>query len=93
MLEIKGDRPVSYTHLDVYKRQMPALLLAFAVWVVWSVIVVKLPLVGFKFTPNQLFWLAALPGLSGALFRALYSFVVPIFGGRNWTVFLSLIHI
>ncbi len=66
---------------------MPALLLAFAVWVVWSVIVVKLPLVGFTFTPNQLFWLAALPGLSGALFRALYSFVVPIFGGRNWTVF------
>ena len=66
---------------------MPALLLAFAVWVVWSVIVVKLPKVGFHFTPNQLFWLAALPGLSGALFRVLYSFVVPIFGGRNWTVF------
>ena len=66
---------------------MPALLLAFAVWVVWSVIVVKLPLVGFQFTPNQLFWLAALPALSGALFRVLYSFVVPIFGGRNWTVF------
>ena len=66
---------------------MPALLLAFAVWVVWSVIVVKLPKVGFQFTPNQLFWLAALPGLSGAFFRVLYSFVVPIFGGRNWTVF------
>ncbi|CDH46383.1 nitrate/nitrite transporter [Candidatus Contendibacter odensensis] len=66
---------------------MPALLLAFAVWVVWSVIVVELPHVGFKFTTNQLFWLAALPGLSGAFFRALYSFVVPIFGGRNWTVF------
>jgi NNP family nitrate/nitrite transporter-like MFS transporter len=28
-----------------------------------------------------------LPGLSGALFRLLYSFVVPIFGGRNWAVF------
>ena len=65
---------------------MPALLLAFAVWVVWSVIVVELPHIGFKFTTNQLFWLAALPGLSGAVFRALYSFVVPIFGGRNWTV-------
>ncbi len=65
---------------------MPALLLAFAVWVVWSVIVVELPRIGFKFTTNQLFWLAALPGLSGAVFRALYSFVVPIFGGRNWTV-------
>jgi NNP family nitrate/nitrite transporter-like MFS transporter len=65
---------------------MPALLLAFAVWVVWSVIVVELPRIGFKFTTNQLFWLAALPGISGAVFRALYSFVVPIFGGRNWTV-------
>jgi NNP family nitrate/nitrite transporter-like MFS transporter len=66
---------------------MPALLLAFAVWVVWSVIVVELPHVGFQFTTNQLFWLAALPGLSGAFFRLLYSFVVPIFGGCNWTVF------
>lgn len=66
---------------------MPALLLAFAVWVVWSVIVVELPHIGFQFTPNQLFWLAALPGLSGAVFRILFSFVVPIFGGRNWTVF------
>ena len=65
---------------------MPALLLAFAVWVVWSVIVVELPRIGFRFTTSQLFWLAALPGLSGAVFRALYSFVVPIFGGRNWTV-------
>lgn len=66
---------------------MPALLLAFAVWVVWSVIVVQLPHIGYKFTTNQLFWLAALPGISGAVFRALYSFVVPVFGGRNWTVF------
>ncbi len=65
---------------------MPALLLAFAVWVVWSVIVVELPHIGFTFSTNQLFWLAALPGLSGAVFRALYSFVVPIFGGRNFTV-------
>jgi MFS transporter, NNP family, nitrate/nitrite transporter len=70
---------------------MPALLLAFAVWVVWSVIVVELPRIGFTFTTNQLFWLAALPGLSGALFRALYSFVVPIFGGRNWTVFSTML--
>ncbi len=66
---------------------MPALLLAFAVWVVWSVIVVELPHIGYQFSTNQLFWLAALPGLSGAFFRVLYSFVVPIFGGRNWTVY------
>ncbi|MEP7180569.1 MAG: MFS transporter [Betaproteobacteria bacterium] len=69
---------------------MPALLLAFAVWVVWSVVVVELPHIGYKFTTNQLFWLAALPGLSGVVFRALYSFVVPIFGGRNFTVWSTM---
>ncbi|MFN7087587.1 MAG: NarK family nitrate/nitrite MFS transporter [Burkholderiales bacterium] len=64
---------------------IPALLLAFAVWMVWSVVVVNLPNIGFKFTTNQLFWLAALPGLSGATLRIFYSFMVPIFGGRKWT--------
>lgn len=64
---------------------IPALLLSFAVWQVWSVVVAKLPLVGFTFTTDQLFWLAALPGLSGATLRIFYSFMVPIFGGRLWT--------
>ena len=64
---------------------IPALLLAFAVWMVWSVVVAKLPAVGFKFTTDQLFWLAAMPGLSGATLRIFYSFMVPIFGGRLWT--------
>lgn len=64
---------------------IPALLLAFSVWMVWSVVVARLPAIGFNFTPGQLFWLAALPGLSGATFRIFYSFMVPIFGGRLWT--------
>jgi NNP family nitrate/nitrite transporter-like MFS transporter len=64
---------------------IPALLLSFAVWMVWSVVVVRLPEVGFRFTTDQLFWLAALPGLSGATLRIFYSFMVPIFGGRRWT--------
>ena len=64
---------------------IPALLLSFAVWMVWSVVVAKLPAIGFKFTTDQLFWLAALPGLSGATLRIFYSFMVPIFGGRLWT--------
>ncbi len=66
---------------------MPALFLSFAVWMVWSVVVVELPKIGFGFTTSELFWLAALPGLSGAALRLAYSFVVPIFGGRNFTVF------
>ncbi len=64
---------------------IPALLLSFAVWMVWSVVVVNLPNVGFKFTTNQLFWLASLPALCGATLRIFYSFMVPIFGGRRWT--------
>src|SRR5690606_32571839 len=35
---------------------------------------------------SQLFWLAALPGFSGATLRIFYSFLVPILGGRNFTV-------
>lgn len=64
---------------------IPALLLAFAVWMVWSMVVVNLPNVGFKFDNDQLFWLASLPGLTGATLRIFYSFMVPIFGGRKWT--------
>ncbi|WP_348665970.1 TSUP family transporter, partial [uncultured Microbacterium sp.] len=64
---------------------IPALLLAFCVWMVWSVVVAKLPSIGFDYSTNQLFWLAALPGLSGATLRIFYSFMVPIFGGRLWT--------
>ncbi|HWJ71998.1 MAG TPA: MFS transporter [Kaistia sp.] len=68
---------------------IPALLLSFAVWQVWSVVVAKLPLVGFTLTTDQLFLLAALPGISGAVLRIFYSFMVPIFGGRLWTTLTS----
>lgn len=64
---------------------IPALLLAFSVWMVWSIVVAKLPSIGFEYTTDQLFWLAALPGISGATLRIFYSFMVPIFGGRLWT--------
>jgi NNP family nitrate/nitrite transporter-like MFS transporter len=77
-------RWVAYRNLWI---SAPALLLSFAVWVVWSIVVVEMPGVGFTFSTGELFWLAALPGLSGAILRLLYSFVVPIFGGRNWAIF------
>lgn len=64
---------------------VPCLLLSFAVWMVWSVVVAKLPSVGFAFNTEQLFWLAALPGLSGATLRIFYSFMPAMFGGRLWT--------
>jgi MFS transporter, NNP family, nitrate/nitrite transporter len=64
---------------------VPALFLAFAVWQLWSVVAVNLNALGFNFSTNQLFWLAAAPALSGATLRIFYSFMVPIFGGRRWT--------
>ena len=63
------------------------LLLSFAVWVLWSMVVVRLPDAGFPYTTNQLFWLAALPGLTGAALRFVFAFMVPLWGGRRWTVF------
>ena len=65
---------------------IPCLLLAFAVWLVWSAVATRLNDVGFTLTTNELFWLTALPGLSGATLRIFYSFMVPILGGRRWTV-------
>ena len=64
---------------------IPNLLLAFSVWMVWSVVVAKMPSIGFNFSVGERFWLAALPGLSGATLRIFYSFMIPIFGGRKWT--------
>ncbi len=63
--------------------------LAFSVWQVWSAVAAQLPNVGFAFTVNQLFWLAALPGLSGATLRIPYGLAVSKFGGRNWTLLSS----
>src|SRR3989344_2516910 len=59
---------------------VPALFLAFAIWQVWSVVAVSLPGLGFKYSTNQLFWLAAAPALSGATLRIFYSFMVPLDG-------------
>ncbi|CAN5255611.1 NarK family nitrate/nitrite MFS transporter [soil metagenome] len=60
--------------------------LAFSVWQVFSVVAAIMVTLSFGFSTNQFFWLAALPGLSGATLRIPYSFTVPIFGGRNWTL-------
>lgn len=64
---------------------VPSLFLAFAIWQVWSVVALGLPGLGFKYSTNQLFWLAAAPALSGATLRIFYSFMVPLVGGRRWT--------
>ena len=58
----------------------------FSVWLIWSVSSAFLLAQGFEFTPQQLFLLVALPNLVGSLLRLPYTFAVPKFGGRNWTI-------
>jgi NNP family nitrate/nitrite transporter-like MFS transporter len=60
-----------------------ALLFSFATWFVVSVLVVRLPAIGFKFDTMQLFWLAAMPGLAGGTLRVLHTFLIPIYGTRK----------
>lgn len=63
-----------------------ALILAFIVWQIWSVVAVHLNDVGFNLSKSELFTLAALPGLVGATARIIFTFMPGIMGGRNWTV-------
>ncbi|MGH8790044.1 MAG: NarK family nitrate/nitrite MFS transporter [Cupriavidus necator] len=79
--QTQGER-IAYRNLWI---SIPALMLAFVVWMLWSVVAVNLDRAGFQFTKNQLFWLTALPALSGATLRIFYSFLVPVFGGRRFT--------
>lgn len=60
--------------------------LGFVVWQLWSIVVVSLPAVGFAFDIGQTFWLISIPSLVGATLRLPYTFMVPKFGGRNWTI-------
>ncbi len=57
----------------------------------FSAVAVNLNKIGFNFTTDQLFLLTALPSLSGAILRVPYSFMVPLFGGRKWTVLSTVI--
>jgi len=64
--------------------------LGFSVWMIWSVSSAFLATVGFDLSVQQLFLLVGIPSLVGALLRLPYTFAVPAFGGRNWTVFSAL---
>lgn len=65
--------------------------LGFCVWALWSVVVPLLPGAGFSLTLDQQFWLIAVPSLVGATVRIPYTFAVPLFGGRNWTIISALL--
>ncbi|GMQ82139.1 MAG: hypothetical protein BMS9Abin05_1583 [Rhodothermia bacterium] len=68
---------------------VPCLLLAFAVWLMWSIIIVQMQNLGFSFDPDPakhtalLYTLPAIAGLAGATLRIPNSFLIAVGGGRN----------
>jgi NNP family nitrate/nitrite transporter-like MFS transporter len=65
--------------------------LGFGVWALWSIVVPQLNGVGFTLSVDQMLWLVSVPSLVGATLRIPYTFAVPVFGGRNWTVISALL--
>ncbi|KJS60094.1 nitrate/nitrite transporter [Streptomyces rubellomurinus] len=66
--------------------------IGFSVWSMWSVLVLFMsPAIGLGFTAGEKFLLVITPTLVGALLRLPYSYAVTRFGGRNWTVFASVV--
>lgn len=59
-----------------------SLIFSFATWFVMSAVVVRLPNIGFTFTPMELFWLAAIPGLASGILRLIHSYFIPVLGTR-----------
>ena len=75
-----GQRTVAWRNLAV---SVPALLVAFSVWMFWSILAVRMKDAGFPFSPAQLFTLISIAGLSGATLRIPSAFLVSLAGGRN----------
>ncbi|WP_419995674.1 NarK family nitrate/nitrite MFS transporter [Streptomyces boninensis] len=70
---------------------VPALLVGFVVWQVWSVTATNLADVGFAYSTSQLFWLTAIPGLTGGTGRLFYTFLGPKVGQRTWTALSTIV--
>lgn len=68
-----------------------SLLIAFCVWYLVSAIAPKLNEVGFALSKSQLYWLVAIPGLSGGILRLGYMFLPPIVGTRKLVGVTSLL--
>lgn len=67
------------------------LTLAFATWFLASAIAPKLQGLGFTLSKDQLYWLAAMPGLAGGTLRLVWMFLPPIMGTRRLVTLTSLL--
>lgn len=68
-----------------------ALHLNFNVWMMWSLVVVNLPQVGFALSASQQFMLVSIPPLVGALMRIVYASIWSWVGGGAWLALSTLV--
>jgi NNP family nitrate/nitrite transporter-like MFS transporter len=67
------------------------LTLAFASWFIASALAPKLSNVGFVLSVDQLYWLVAMPGLSGGVLRLVWMVLPPIIGTRRLVTLTTLL--
>jgi nitrate/nitrite transporter NarK len=63
--------------------------LGLATWLAWSLLVARAPELGFRYTPNQIAWLAALPALVMACLRVLDMVVPGTIAGSGWSTWAT----
>ncbi|GAA4891743.1 nitrate/nitrite transporter [Tessaracoccus lubricantis] len=101
-LETKGDWLVSWDPEDESKWDKKlawntltistfTLTLCFVAWFLPSAIIPKLNALGFTFTRPQLYWMAAMPGLSGGLLRLVWMVLPPKIGTRKMVTLTTLL--
>ena len=78
--ETTWDKPLAWRTLWITTF---ALTLCFVTWFMPSAIIPKLNSIGFSFTKGQLYWLAAMPGLSAGITRLLWMILPPMMGTRR----------
>ena len=84
----KWDKKLAYSTLTVTTF---TLTLCFAAWFLPSAIIPKLTALGYTFTKAQLYWMAAMPGLSGGLLRLVWMVLPPIMGTRKMVTLTTLL--
>lgn len=67
------------------------LTLAFVAWFLPSAIIPKLNPLGYSFSNSQLYWMAAMPGLSAGLLRIVWMVLPPIMGTRKMVTLTTLL--
>ncbi len=67
------------------------LTLAFIAWFLPSAIIPKLTALGYTFTKAQLYWMAAMPGLSAGFMRLFWMILPPIMGTRKMVSLTTLL--